>query len=148
MEEKFEIDLVNNNDVIELKNYEKTLEIANEILGEYQAFKIENDDELKIAKEKRAKLNKVVSMIDRRRIDTINDFTSLYVNQCKSLTELFDKRQKEIGIEINKYIESKKESVVSKPKVITATVKFYDEKVVDKLSNFCSKNNCELSVKK
>ena len=70
--------------------------------------------------------------------------------QCKEIADKFKARANEFGEVIKPYEEAQKvvagESVL-KPKVITCVVKFYDEKILKKLADFCTKNGCELSVK-
>lgn len=151
-EVKFELEVVNDKElgVLKLGDYEKSLETANQILANNPVFVINDDNDKKIAKDTRAKLNKVAEQVNRVRIDSVDEFTREFANQCKEIADKFKARANEFGEVIKPYEEAQKvvagESVL-KPKVITCVVKFYDEKVLKKLADFCTKNGCELSVK-
>jgi len=152
MEEKemFELETISDKEthVLCVKDYDVQLAKVQEILEDHPVFKITNDEEKKQAKAIRASFNKAVKAIDRRRIDDIADFTSSFTEQCKTLAGLLDERQKAFGEEINAYEESQKavanETVVKK---ITATLKYTDPKITDKLIKFAQTNNCELVIK-
>lgn len=133
--------------ILNVVNFEEILGIVNEILNQNPVFKIENDSDKKICKERRANLNKCIKAIDRRRIDLVEEFTTEFTSQCKQITELLDTRQKELGVEIKAYEDSLKEVVVEKPKVITATLKYQDAKLTEKIIKFAEKYGIELSIK-
>lgn len=151
-EVKFELEVVSDkaSGVLKLGDYDKSLQLANEILANNPVFAIENDNDKKIAKDIRARLNKVADQVSRVRIDSVDEFTREFTNQCKEIADKFKARANEFGEVIKPYEEAQKvvagESVL-KPKVITCVVKFYDEKILKKLADFCTKNGCELSVK-
>ena len=151
-EVKFELEVVNDKErgVLKLGDYEKSLKVADEILAKNPVFVIEDDESKKLAKDTRARFNKVAEQVNRVRIDSVDEFTREFTNQCKEIADKFKARANEFGEVIKPYEEAQKvvagESVL-KPKVITCVVKFYDEKVLKKLADFCTKNGCELSVK-
>lgn len=151
-EVKFELEVVSDkaSGVLKLGDYDKSLQLANEILANNPVFAIENNNDKKIAKDIRARLSKVAEQVNRVRIDSVDEFTREFTNQCKEIADKFKARADEFGEVIKPYEEAQKvvagESVL-KPKVITCVVKFYDEKILKKLADFCTKNGCELSVK-
>ena len=148
---KFELDTVSDRStgVLKVNDYESTLELAKHILDVHPVFEILTDADKKEAKALRATYNKIVKEIDRRRIDTIADFTTEFREQCNSIKELFDNAQKELGQRILAYEEEHKAAVVEGDKVTkyTATLKFTDPKLVDKLTQFAQKYGCELVIK-
>lgn len=156
MEEKevrFELEVVSDkkNGVLKIKDYEKSLNAAAEILANNPVFVIKDDNDKKIAKDIRARLNKVAEQVSRIRIDSVEEYTKEFSDQCKEIAELFKSRANEFGEVVKPYEESQKVvaggAVISKPKVITCIVKLYDEKILKKLTDFCIKNGCELVVK-
>jgi len=148
---KFELDTVSdrNTGVLAVADYDNTLALAKRILEEHPVFEITNDDDKKVAKNLRASFNKIVKSIDRRRIDTVADFTTDFTEQCNNIKVLFDDAQKALGERINAYEEAQKTVAVEGAKVTkyTATLKFTDPKVVDKLTAFAQKYGCELTIK-
>lgn len=150
--EKFELDTIvdTENGVLDIKGgFEKTLALALEIVNQNQVFEIVNDSDKKRAKEIRANLNKVVKAIDRRRIDTIADYTIQFTENCNAIKKLFEDRAAEFKAVIDAYEESQKLVVGEEAgtKRYTATIKFTDEKLIKKLTDFCTKNGCELTIK-
>lgn len=149
---KFELEVVSDKElgVLKLSDYEKSLALAKEILASNPVFAIENDNDKKLAKDIRARLNKVAEQVSRVRIDSVDEFTKTFTEQCKEISDLFKARATEFGEVIKPYEEAQKiiaGDVVAKPKVITCVVKFYDDKILKKLTDFCTKNACELSIK-
>lgn len=133
-----------------VKEYETVFNQVATFLDARPVFELTTDDDQKRAKEVRAEINKVLGLIKRRRIDVIADFTGVYEEQCKTIERLLDTRQKEFGKAISDYEEKvKSEDVVASAaaKVYTATLKFTDEKLINKISEFAEKNNCELNIK-
>ena len=136
------------NGVFQVSNYDEILANLQDILcTDYKVFKITNEDEYRELKDKRARLNKVIESIDRRRIDTIEELTKTYEYQCRQLKNIVNERKLELAQEIKIWADSKKEVVVDTKKKITATIKYYDEKISKKLEDFCRKNGCELTIK-
>ena len=130
--------------------YANTVALVNKILDAYPSYEVTNDTQKKQAKETRATLKKCITAIDRNRIDSIADYTAQFTEQCNAIKALFEERWKEFDENIKSYEESQK--IVSagelKPnKKYTATIKFTDEKLIKKLTDFCEKNGCELTIK-
>lgn len=148
---KFELDTVSDRatGLLAVSDYETTLAVTQKILDEHPVFEIATDDDKKAAKALRSSFNKVVKAIDRRRIDTIADFTTEFTEQCNTIKNMFDERQKVLGEKISAYEEAQKTVAVEGAKVTkyTATLKFTDPKIVDKLTVFAQKNGCELVIK-
>ena len=147
-EKTFELVSVENEGTLEINSYEVFLEGVKNYIASNKVFLIQDKGDLKLAKETRAEINKKIKAIDRFRIDSIEDYVSLFASQCKEVTALLNEHQKAFGEAIKTYEDSQKAvSTLNKPKVITATLKFYDEKVLEKLQAFAEKNGCELTVK-
>lgn len=130
--------------------YEKTLALVKDILVAHPSYDITNDAEKKQAKETRATLKKCIDAIDRTRIDAVADYTKAFTDQCNEIKALFEERRKEFDTKIKTYEESQKVVVADTTKAgkkYTATIKFTDEKLVKKLTDFCAKNGCELTIK-
>lgn len=149
----FELETIEKNtdgSIIEIKDFEQTLENAREIVNNNPVFIITNDSEKKEAKAIRANLNKVIKAINQKRINDVNNLVSLYESQCKEIVEIFDKAQKEFGEQIKTYEDKVKEEstiVSQEAKQFTATITFTDSKMVDKLISFCEKNNLTITIK-
>lgn len=134
--------------IIEIKNFEETLENAKQIIENNPVFVVTNDTEKKQAKEIRANFNKVIKAVKAKRISDISNLVSVYEDQCKQIESLFDEAQKRFGDEIKTYEEKQKDTIVSQDaKVYTATITFTDAKMVDKLTTFCEKNNLTITIK-
>ena len=146
-EKTFELVSVENEGTLEINSYEVFLEGVKNYIASNKVFLIQDKGDLKLAKETRAEINKKIKAIDRFRIDSIDDFVSLFASQCKEVTTLLNEHQKAFGEAIKTYEESQKASTIVKPKVITATLKFYDSKVIEKLQVFAQENGCELTIK-
>ena len=149
--DRFELDTISDRatGVLAIKDREQTFALAQQIVSEYPAFLITNDADKKVAKELRAKYNKVIKAIDRRRIDTVNDYTTDFANSCNELKAIFETVERQFKENIESYEEAQKVVVgdVSVTKKYVATIKFTDERIVKKLTDFCTKNNCELTIK-
>lgn len=146
-EKSFELVSFNNKGTLEIFSYEVLLEGVKNYIASNKVFLIQDKADLKLAKETRAEINKKIKAIDRFRIDSIDDFVCLFASQCKEITSLLNEQQKAFGEAIKTYEEQQKTSTIAKPKVITATVKFYDPKIIEKLQQFATENNCELTIK-
>ena len=147
MEKNFELVSVENEGTLEIGSYELFLESIKNYIASNKVFLIQDKADLKLAKETRADINKKIKAIDRFRIDSIEDFVSLFAEQCKTITALLNEHQKAFGEAIKTYEDQQKSSTIAKPKVITATVKFYDAKIIEKLQQFAQENGCELTIK-
>ena len=149
----FELETISNRETgtLVVKDFDTTYALAEKIIAEHPIVKIENDEVKKQFKATRATFNKIVKAIDRKRIDTLSEFGFEFEGQCNLIKHLFEEHQARMGEAIKEYEDSQKlvvaEGETAKPKVITATLKFYDEKIVKKLTDFAQKNGCELSIK-
>lgn len=141
---------------LHVKDFEGTKTMLENILAKYPVFVISSDDDKKKAKEHRAKLNNLLDQVKRTRIDGIKALTGSLEDEVKSLEKMIDEKQKEFGKVIKEYedsmlaqttIEGVTLTTKSKAKAITLTIKTYDPKVAQKISDLAVKNNCEVSVK-
>ena len=73
-------------------------------------FVIKDDNDKKIAKDIRARLNKVAEQVSRIRIDSVEEYTKEFSDQCKEIAELFKSRANEFGEVVKPYEESSKGS--------------------------------------
>lgn len=147
-EKRFELTSIESDGTLQINSYAEFLEGVKNYIASNKVFLIQDKGDLKLAKETRAEINKKIKAIDRFRIDSTEDFVSLFVSQCKTITGLLEEHQKAFGEAIKAYEEQNKAvSGITKPKVITATLKFYDAKVVEKLKKFAEQNGCELTIK-
>ena len=127
----------------EIKDFDKTKELALKKVADYKVVVIQDDDENKRAKEFRANCNKARDSVKNLRLTTIKEITGTFEAQCKELEKIFDDKQKEIGVEVNAYAESKKaEKVLVKTSKKSLKITFdYSEKLEQKIVDFCTKNS-------
>ena len=130
-----------------LANKNLIIEQALDIISEMPTTIIQDDSELKRVKEFRASCNNCIKAIDRLRIDYVADYTSEFEADCNAVKKIFEDKQKELGVAVKTYEDSKKEVVVERKHKITATLKFYDENIIKKIKKFAEQNGCELSIK-
>ena len=132
-----------------LGGFDNTLTVVYKILEMYPAFEVTNDTEKKQAKELRATFKKCIESIDRTRIDSIADYVATFTEQCNTIKALFEARRLEFDKAIKDYEASQKAvlGTATTVKKYTATIKFTDEKLIKKLTDFCEKNGCELVIK-
>ena len=76
-------------------------------------------------------------------------YTIQFTENCNELKRLFDERQAQFGEKIKAYEDSQKTVVGAETqlKKYTATIKFTDAKLIKKITEFCEKNGCELTIK-
>lgn len=141
----FELDTLSDakQGILQVSNYEHTKELVDNILEQYQVFEIIDEDDLQRAKQIRAILNKITKAIDRKRIDTIEDYTRDFKEQCNTLKELIDTRSKEFSANINNFNKDKKYVAEEYVAVVTTS----DAKAFKKLQEYCVKNNLNIKVK-
>jgi len=130
-----------------VKDYDGLYQLALEIIAKNPITIITNDFECTDKRAVATKLNKMVDLIKRTRIDSVSDLVSTFENQCKELEKILDDHRKAIMETINAYSDSKKEVVVPKQTKITATLKFYNQELIPKIKKFASDNNCEFTIK-
>lgn len=148
---KFELETTRKDGRLVIKNYESTLELAKEKCEEYPAFIIQNEQDYKEMKDKRALFNNAVKSLDRRRIDETNEFVGEYVEQAKNIAKVFKDHSAKIDAEIKAYEKKTKDNSVEsaktfKPIKYTATIECYDKNIIDELKEFCEKKNCSIVV--
>ena len=147
-EKTFELTTIESNGTLEINSYENFLEHIKAYIEKNKVFVIQDEADKKLAKKIRADINKKADAMDRFRIDSIDEFVSTFATQCKTIANMLDEHQKAFGAAIKAYEDKQKAvSVSNKPKVIIATVKFYDEKIKEKLQQFAKENGCELTFK-
>lgn len=148
--QNFELDVVSDKKtgLIAVRDKERVWEIAKELVNRTPAFVIEDKEGLKRAKGWHADINAIIKGIDRKRIDTIEDFTSDFANDCNELKNFLVQHLALLKEEIKTY-EDKQKAVIGTATVkkFTATLKFSDPKIVDKLTKFAQTNGCELTIK-
>lgn len=147
--ENFELEVVANSETGELYVVNDIYKLVDTILDQHKVFIITDDAGKKKLKSWKASFNKIVKAIDRRRIDTIADYTTSFTNECNALKHRFESRVGEFEEELKRYEDTQRETIVEQEKArkYVATVKFYDEKIIKKLTDFCTKNGCELVIK-
>lgn len=140
--------IVEPNGTINVGSYEEILAFINGFVEANNDLVIDDAEGFKTAKEIRAAANKTIDLIKRHRIDTIKEYVGTFEERCKNLETILDNFAKGLGKKIKAYDDAQKTvSAATAPKVITATLKFYDEKVVDKLKTFAEKHGCQLTIK-
>lgn len=146
----FELDVVSDKKtgLIAIKDKENLWEVVKELVNRTPAFVIEDKEGLKRAKGWHADINAIIKGIDRKRIDTVEDFTSDFTNDCNELKNFLVQHLAQIKEEIKAY-EDKQKAVVGTNTVskFTAILKFTDAKLIDKLTKFAQTNGCELTIK-
>lgn len=149
--ERFELETISDRStgVLVVRDFDKALATAKEIVAQHPISTIETDAQKKDAKAFRATLNKVIKAIDRRRIDTIADFATGFEQSCNEIKAVFSELERQYKTEIEAYEERQKAATVEAPEVkqYVATIKFTDEKLIKKLTDFCTKNGCALTIK-
>lgn len=131
----------------EIKEFDNALATAKSICDSFVTFVIQNDEQNKTAKDFRAKCNKAKDQIKNLRLSTQKAVLGKFEEQCKQLEKIFDDKNKEIGVEVNAYAESKKESstlVGTKAKEYKFKITFVGDKTLEKLIKFCETNNITL----
>ena len=143
----FELDTISDvsHGILRVRDYEKSLAMVNDILNSYPVYKISTDAELKEAKATRALFNKTIKAIDRKRIDTIEEFVGEFKTQCNDIKALLDARATEFGNEIDEYIANR--DVINQVKTYKAIITFEDKNMIEKINEFCKKNNLNLTIK-
>jgi len=147
----FEIDTVSDRSTgtLSVVDYADKLALAHQIVDGIYLGKITNDAQKKSAKDTRATLNKIKEAIERKRIDSVSDFTIDFENQMKEIAKVFDDAQKTLGANVKEYQDSTKIAVSQGAAVTkyTAKLTFTDKKIIADLTAFCEKRNIALEIK-
>lgn len=134
---------------LKLKNKE---ELTTAIVSSFvPVFVVTNDTEKKIAKNERARLNNMVKVLDRERIDRISDLTARFELECNSLKEIIKEQSAKWDKEVKSYEKAQEELIKAQETLVEAsdtTQKFIitipNDAVLKKLVKFCETNNCTL----
>lgn len=130
-----------NEDKLSVANYESVVLNAKQIVEQNKPFEIQSFEDKKVAKQKRANINKLVDTLKNVRLDTTRSITGTFEEQCKTLEKLFTDLSKEWGEEIKKYEEANEDK---KPKesVVVVTCKLFesDKETLEKLEKYLSKS--------
>ena len=150
--ETFEMETISDKktNVLAVKDFDLTLAKAKRIVAEHPVPTIENDDQKKAAKAFRATLNKVIKAVERRRIDSVADFTAEFEASCKEIVAVFYDAERGYKAAIEAYEDSLKVASVEAEqpaRKYVATIKFTDEKIIKKLTEFCAKYGLEATIK-
>lgn len=129
--------------VIKISDYEYSKSLVDQILNNFKPFEITDNDSLKVAKEQKATFNKIIKAIDRKRIDTIDDYVATFKEQCESLKKPFEDRVEELSQKINAFSAK----TTFKPTKYSVTVTLTDEKELNKLTEYLKKKGYEFQVK-
>lgn len=147
---KFELETISDKErgILTVKDYESNVALVADSLEVYQHIEIRTEDEKKDYKKKRAAINAIIKAIDRKRIDTVADYCSVFEEQCNTIKKLFDDAQQAIADKVKEWEDQQKVvAETGKGTRFTATLKFTDEKIIKKLQDFAVKNGCELTIK-
>ena len=149
-EREFSLTSIENDGTLLINSFEGLLLAVKAYVQENKVFAIQTKSDCTFARKQRAEINNKLEAIKRFRIDTVNDFVTEFNEQCKTIETLLDDLQKDYGNAIKAFTDSQKlvvDTNINKPKKLTATLKFYDEKIIEKLKQFAIENNCELTIK-
>lgn len=150
---KFELDviskMVDNNLYIE--NYEELTKSLLDYLDKdcYRDLVILNKSDLKIVKEKRTELNKLLEQIKRTRIDTLAVLTGTFEAQLTALEKSIDFAQKDLGQKVKDYNNSIKieQPVENTPTIYTLSIYSLDKKVLKELEKLAKEKGLKTEIK-
>lgn len=150
---KFELDvipkMIDNNLYIE--NYEQLTKSLLDYLDKdcYRDLVILNKNDLKIVKEKRTELNKLLEQIKRTRIDTLAVLTGTFEAQLTALEKSIDFAQKDLGQKVKDYNNSIKveQPVESTPTIYTLSIYSLDKKVLKELEKIAKEKGLKTEIK-
>lgn len=142
---------------LQVLNYEYLQNALTDFLAKqcYKDLIIDNDVDLKIVKEKRADLNRLVDSIRETRLNTTKALTGLYESQVKALEKQIEQTSKTLSQNIKDYqntkeIEKQVEETSTQPKVYTLTIHSFDKKTLKEIEKLAKEKNlkCELKENK
>lgn len=150
---KFELDviskMVDNNLYIE--NYEELTKSLLDYLDKdcYRDLVILNKSDLKIVKEKRTELNKLLEKLKRTRIDTLAVLTGTFEAQLTALEKSIDFAQKNLGQKVKDYNNSIKveQPVENTPTIYTLSIYSLDKKVLKELEKIAKEKGLKTEIK-
>ena len=150
---KFELDviskMVDNNLYIE--NYEELTKSLLDYLDKdcYRDLVILNKSDLKIVKEKRTELNKLLEKLKRTRIDTLAVLTGTFEAQLTALEKSIDFAQKDLGQKVKDYNNSIKveQPVENTPTIYTLSIYSLDKKVLKELEKLAKEKGLKTEIK-
>ena len=150
---KFELDviskMVDNNLYIE--NYEELTKSLLDYLDKdcYRDLVILNKSDLKIVKEKRTELNKLLEKLKRTRIDTLAVLTGTFEAQLTALEKSIDFAQKDLGQKVKDYNNSIKveQPVENTPTIYTLSIYSLDKKVLKELEKIAKEKGLKTEIK-
>lgn len=150
---KFELDviskMVDNNLYIE--NYEELTKSLLDYLDKdcYRDLVILNKSDLKIVKEKRTELNKLLEKLKRTRIDTLAVLTGTFEAQLTALEKSIDFAQKNLGQKVKDYNNSIKveQPVENTPTIYTLSIYSLDKKVLKELEKLAKEKGLKTEIK-
>lgn len=127
-----------------LNCYDELLEAAKQCIDDNPCFLVQTKKDQTKLREFRSNVNKKKKAIADGRKQVKEQLLETFENQCKTIENLLDEHQKKLGEAITAYDE---QNGKIKPKQYSVTLKFYDEKLIEKLKKFAETNNCELTIK-
>lgn len=129
---------------LELNQYEEMLKSVQSFIEDRPLFIIQDKKDYSKIKEFRTETNKALKAIKEGRIQVKEELLELFETQCKTLEGILEEHSNSLGEAIKLYDE---QNGKIKPKKYSVTLKFYDEKIIEKLKTFAEKNGCELTIK-
>lgn len=110
------------NRILLVKDYETYVNKLNDYLTKesYKDLIIDNPIDLKLVKEKRTELNKILDKLKRVRIDTVASITEVYEQQIKTMEKSIEAVSKQLSQNIKTYEE------LIKPKLEENTPTIYE----------------------
>lgn len=127
-----------------LNNYEKLLSDVKNFIKSREVFLIQNKSDYSLIKEYRTATNKLQKAIADGRKQVKEELLETFETHCKTLETMLEEHSKSLGEAIKLYDEANGKI---KPKKYSVTLKFTDEKLIEKLKTFAEKNGCELTIK-
>jgi molecular chaperone DnaK (HSP70) len=127
-----------------LNCFEQLLEAAKQCIEDYPCFLVQSKQDQTKLRKFRSEINKKKKAIADGRKQVKEQLLETFEAQCKTIEDLLDEHQKKMGEAINAYDERNGNI---KQKQYSVSLKFFDEKVIEKIKQFAIENNCELTIK-
>jgi len=145
--ETLEIELYQENGVLEIKDFNELKNGVMDYISRRPITHITNDIELDELTKLRTQVNKMVETLSTTRKNIEKEVIGTFKSQCTEIEKILGKYSDDITKELNVYKENNITRFASTPKIITATIKFYDTKKIELLAQFCETNGLTLSIK-